>query len=130
MDDLDDAAGAVAGKKRSEHGLRELQIADDQEPDAKDAEDDRAGPVGEELQRDVEEARRQVCGLIDLLQGVGHTEHQHELGDHEEQEPALDLESGREPPQPRPSRRKPSGHLARLQQRLENVQSYSGTTLH
>ena len=100
MDHLDDAPGGVARQEGAEHRLRELEVADDQQSDAEDAEDDRARPVGQELQCDVVEARRQVGCLVDLLQCIRDTEDQDELGHHEQKQPAFDLKPGREPAEP------------------------------
>ena len=98
MDDLEDAACAVAWKKRSKNRLRELQVADEQQTDAEDAEGDGARPVRQELQREVEEEAGKVCCLIQLFQGVGNTEHEDELRQHQQQKPTLDLEPRCQPP--------------------------------
>ena len=102
MDDLDDAARAVAWQKWPEHGLSELQVADHEKADADDDEDGRACPVRPELERDVKEDAREADGLVDLLQGVGDTEHEDELGGHQQEKPTFDLKTGRQPAQPRP----------------------------
>src|SRR5207245_2620562 len=100
VDHLDHAARVRPGEKWAEDGLRELQVTDHEQPDAEDAEHDRTRPVGQELQRDPVEALRQVGCLVDLLEGVRNAEHEDQLGHHEQEEPAFDLQPGREPAKP------------------------------
>ena len=100
VDHLDHAARVRPGEKWTEDGLRELQVTDHEQPDAEDAEHDRTRPVGQELQRDPIEALRQVGCLVDLLEGVRNAEHEDQLGHHEQEEPAFDLQPGREPAKP------------------------------
>src|SRR5438105_15847603 len=103
MDDLDDAARAVAWQKWPEHGLGELQVADHEEADADDDEDGRACPVRPELERDVKEDAREAEVLVSRLQGVGTTEPEDELEGHPHEMLLFDLNTGRQPAQPRPA---------------------------
>src|SRR5487761_304847 len=70
VDDLDQVGGAVAREKWSKHGLCELQVAEQQQPDTEDPKDHCAGPVGQELEGDVVELVRQGCGLVELFECV------------------------------------------------------------
>src|SRR5712692_8552230 len=54
---VDDAARAVAGQEGAQDGLRQLYVAEEQETEAESSEDDRARPVGPELQGYVIELR-------------------------------------------------------------------------
>src|SRR5205807_8538889 len=115
-----------ARKKWAEDRLRELQVAEAQQSDAENAEHRGARPVRPELECDVVELVRQRCALVDLLQGVRGAEDENELGEHEQKQPPLDLETRREPAQPACGRLKPLGHLPRLPQRDQDVHSYCG----
>src|SRR5260370_16673143 len=68
VDDLDDAAGAVARHEWAKHGLGELEVTEEQQADTEDTEDHRARPVRPELKGDVEELMGHPEVLVDLLQ--------------------------------------------------------------
>ena len=100
VDDLDNASRVRPGKERSEHRLRELQVAEGKQANTQHSEDRRARPVRPELECDVVELVRQCCRLIELFQGLRGTKDQHQLRHHEQEEPAFDLQPGREPAKP------------------------------
>src|SRR5258708_34989815 len=54
VDDLDDAAGAVARHEWAKHGLGELEVTEEQQADTEDTEDHRARPVRRQLKAEVQ----------------------------------------------------------------------------
>src|SRR5260370_14784054 len=54
VDDLDDAAGAVARHEWAKHGLGELEVTEEQQADTEDTAAHRARPLRPELNEDVE----------------------------------------------------------------------------
>ena len=122
---------SLPGQERAEHRLRELQVAEDQQADTEDAEDHRARPVGQELQRDVVELVR--AAWRSGRSPSGRTRHRARARARTAMSSSsqrLICKTRREPAQPARRRLKPCGHLPRLHQRFQNVQGYSGTTLH